>query len=66
MTYVKAQDTEGRTTLLYAAHYNQLNIASVLHEYGARANILDKNGFSPLELALQGNGKGIIKFLKRK
>ncbi|ETW06427.1 serine/threonine protein kinase, variant 1 [Aphanomyces invadans] len=52
-TQVNAQGARQQTALAKAAQYDNLDVIRMLLEHGADTSILDKNGNSCLELALQ-------------
>lgn len=61
-------DAEGRTSLHHAAaaRYGQGDSAGILLKYGARTDIPDKKGFTPLMLALaSGHKKAAAAMLKK-
>lgn len=56
----------GYTPLHIAAKKNQMDIATMLLEYGAKPNAESKNGFTPLHLASQEGHTDIVSLLLEK
>ena len=56
--------TNGKTPLMYAARYNELEIVKLLLEKGAKTNIKDSNHFTALDYARISNANEVFEYLK--
>jgi serine/threonine protein kinase len=61
---INAEDSNGRTPLMYAARYNQTTAVRLLLENGANIKARDKSGMTALDLAKQLNNQEIIRLLQ--
>lgn len=60
---IDIEDNYGRTVLLNAALYGNLELTEWVIEKGANVNHIDKNGYSALHFAAQENHTDVVKFL---
>lgn len=58
------ESRNGMTPLMYAARYNNAEIAQFLIEKGADVSAKDNNGFTALQLAEGGKATKVIEVLK--
>jgi ankyrin repeat protein len=63
---VNIEDNYGRTVLLNAALYGNIELVEWVIEKGANINHTDKNGYSALHFAAQENHTNVVKFLIEK
>ena len=61
---VNAADSNGRTPLMYAAHYRQPTAVRLLLEGGADIKTRDKSGMTALDVAKQFDDQEIIKLFQ--
>jgi len=57
--------TNGKTPLMYAARYNELEIAKLLIEKGAKVDIKDANNLKALDYARISNAKDVFNYLQK-
>lgn len=55
----------GKTPLMYAARYNELEIAKVLIEKGAKTDIKDANNLKAIDYAKISNANDVYSFLEK-
>ncbi len=56
---------EGRTALFDAVYWNRPGVAELLIKKGARIDVQDKSGYTPLMLAVRGRSMDCVKLLIR-
>jgi ankyrin repeat protein len=57
--------TNGKTPLMYAARYNELEIAKLLIEKGAKVDIKDANNLKAVDYARISNATDVFNFLQK-
>ncbi|KAI6660291.1 Transient receptor potential cation channel subfamily A member 1 [Oopsacas minuta] len=62
-TIVDIRDSQDRAPLHYAATYNHVQSASILHNYGANLNSIDRDGNTPLIVAASKGATKVLQFL---
>ena len=65
-TYVNIEDSDGNTSILYAAYRGNITIIEILIEYGASIDVTSINGLNILHMAAQGDNPNIIIYFKEK
>eukprot|EP00800_Vazella_pourtalesii_P005474 TRINITY_DN1643_c1_g2_i17.p1 TRINITY_DN1643_c1_g2~~TRINITY_DN1643_c1_g2_i17.p1 ORF type:complete len:521 (+),score=120.27 TRINITY_DN1643_c1_g2_i17:891-2453(+) len=65
-TAVDIRDSLDRSPLHYAATYDHVHSATVLHNYGANLDSIDRDGSTPLIVAASKGANKVLKFLLSK
>lgn len=57
--------TNGKTPLMYAARYNELEIAKLLIEKGAKVDVKDANNLKAIDYARISNAMDVFNYLEK-
>ncbi len=63
---VNARDQNGQTPLHWAANKGHIRIVKMLVDGGAKTDVKDNTGWTPLEYAEEMKKKDVVKFLRQK
>ncbi|WP_265014507.1 ankyrin repeat domain-containing protein [Wolbachia endosymbiont (group B) of Camptogramma bilineatum] len=64
--YIDAKDTEGDTSLMWAAEYGRVNAAEVLLDHGPNTEVKNNDGMTALHLVARENNLGVAELLINK
>ena len=62
-TVVDIRDSQDRSPLHYAATYDHLQSAKILHSYGANMDSIDRDGNTPMIVSASKGANKVLKFL---
>ncbi|MDF2965500.1 MAG: uncharacterized protein K0Q51_888 [Rickettsiaceae bacterium] len=63
LRFIEIADSKGWTALHFAAYNGDFDLVKLLVKYGAKVNILDEQGYSPMYLAIEKGHINIYNFL---